>query len=111
MFELSLTNLPPAPGTYNLILGVSNRSWSGVPLPIGMAIIGMPGCNLLVSGELFVPPTIHPGGAANIAITVPANAALIGASVFVQAMISDPLSENPVGATMTNGAVFVVGSR
>src|SRR5262249_18729995 len=51
--QLAVAHLP-ASGPVIAILGQSNRTWSGGPLPFALASLGMPGCSLLVSTDAAV---------------------------------------------------------
>jgi hypothetical protein len=44
-----------APGAVRRLLGASNASWQGLPLPFDLGVIGMPGCLLHVGMDLTFP--------------------------------------------------------
>jgi len=72
-----------------LLLGTSRTSWSGLPLPLPLAGLGMPGCELSVAPELSL---MFPTGAGNVASTflVPAQPALVAQRLFLQVMFGQP---------------------
>jgi FG-GAP repeat protein len=100
---------PPAPGQPDfrvygskmlggtvavLILGISSNDWSGVPLPLNLAFLGLPSCSLFVSGEILLPAIASgsgPGaGAANRLVPAPPDPSLSGLAVFLQWFVVDP---------------------
>lgn len=64
--------------------GASNTQYGGVPLPIDLGIVGLPGCSLLVAPDLLDLRTAT-AGAATRPIALPANPALVGVQLFHQA--------------------------
>jgi hypothetical protein len=92
-----------------LWVGRSNQSWGAARLPLSLAGLGMPGCWLLAS-----PDTALPGAASGAEIefhlTIPAVTALLGQSVFGQAVAADPAA-NPLGFVLSNGVRVTVGQR
>ncbi len=75
-----------------LILGASTTSWGPASLPLNLAFVGMPGCNLLVSGDVLYPAiaggTGIGGGSASFALPIPMNPALVGGTVHLQGWAS-----------------------
>ncbi|MGK0156530.1 MAG: hypothetical protein ACI9SE_003499 [Neolewinella sp.] len=88
--------------------GYSATSWNGVSLPINLQPIGAPNCNLLVAAESQVALPVT-GGVATWTLQLPAAPALIGVSLFQQALALDP--NGPNGLAMTPASVSVVGGR
>jgi hypothetical protein len=102
---VDLHQLPPAPGTAVLILGVRSL----VP-PVPLDPIGMTGCRLLVSLDAtFAVPFAAPQ--AQWSLRVPADAGLVGGVVHLQAWVPDPAAGNAARALMTNALVATIGSR
>jgi hypothetical protein len=90
-FSIVLSNaLPSAPAL--LIGGISNTFWSslGIPLPVNLAVVGFPACSLAVSAEVVIPATTTADGVEFAPMPVPANAALVGQSVYFQWFVLDP---------------------
>jgi len=72
-----------------LILGASNTTWGSVSLPYSFAWLGMPTCELHVSWDLSVPLIVQ-GSTAIGLLRVPAVASILGQSLYLQALVSDP---------------------
>jgi hypothetical protein len=91
------------PGTPTLrIVGVSDQSWLGAPLPLNLAPIGLPGCSLLVSVDVVFPATTTAGGAALIALPIPLDPFLAATFVYFQWYVVDP-GPLPVPGAMSRG--------
>ena len=82
-FELTLVGAEPASAAVAW-LGVSDQAWEGFALPLDLAFLGAPGCQLLTSGELAFVQLASPSGEAAQSLPLPNNPALIGASVYAQ---------------------------
>ena len=79
------------------------------PLPMSLAPLGAPGCDLLLLPDLIlVGPAI--GSRAEVSLTIPATVALAGVSIFEQAFPVDPAA-NPLGLAASNGLQLVLGVR
>lgn len=91
--DLNLSQVPPALPAL-LFLGISNTTWSGVPLPLDLGLVGMPGCDLLVSVEASIAAittAVGPGqGAASATLSIPNNGALVGLSLYAQWFVANP---------------------
>ena len=107
-FTVHVAGVPPGPlrQTFGL-LGASRTTWSGVPLPFDLGLIGMPGCMLHVAGELASSLTAV-SGVASWAVPLPYDVALIGAKAYQQALIVDP-GTNLLGAIVSNAGEMVLG--
>lgn len=86
-----------------LAIGLSNAAWGTAALPLDLTVLGMNGCDLLISPDLllFAPP--QAATAVTVPIALPNDALLAGQTIYVQAMVLDAAA-NPFGATLT-GAV------
>lgn len=84
-------------------IGLSNAAWGTAALPLDLTVLGMTGCDLLVSPDLllFAPP--QAATAVTVPIALPNDALLAGQTIYVQALVLDAAA-NPFGATLT-GAV------
>lgn len=80
--SLTYSNLGTAPAIV-VVLGLSDQSWSGLPLPLDLAIIGLTGCNLLASGD-FLEVALATAGSATYDVPIPANSALVNQSIYCQ---------------------------
>jgi hypothetical protein len=106
--QLALTNLPSSAPAAALI-GLSDRSWAGLQLPFDLGPLGMPGCRLLVSIEVFL-SLLNLSGTASLDLPIPNAPALLGASFHVQGMAVDPPA-SAFGVTLSNGCSAVIGGR
>ncbi|HKB17215.1 MAG TPA: integrin alpha, partial [Planctomycetota bacterium] len=73
-----------------LIVGFDATSWLGVPLPIDLGILGIPGCSLRVSADVLLVTTTNGSGRAVFPHPTPADPALSGATVYYQWFVVDP---------------------
>ncbi|HEU4419739.1 MAG TPA: hypothetical protein VFT55_12440, partial [Planctomycetota bacterium] len=90
-----------------MLYGLSNLSFAGVPLPLPLGAIGMPGCELRVSFDVadFQTGTAN---SATFSFTVPSSTTLVGFVFHQQALVLDP-GTNPFGAVMSDAATVVIG--
>ena len=106
---VSGAHLNPAVTAGLMFTGYSRTSWLGIPLPLNMAPIGMPGCSLLTSGQIILVLNVS-AGVGSLALPLPADAALLVAPFYQQALIVD-LPANPAGLILSNGAAGRFGQR
>jgi dienelactone hydrolase len=92
------------------VLGFSARQWSGTPLPLSLAALGLPGCEVLAEpASLTMVPNL--GGVATYDLEVPAAPPLVGAQVFGQWLdVGDPSISSTLPLTLSNGVAFTLGS-
>lgn len=103
-FRTQIDNLPLT-GPAFVFLGASSTTYGGLPLPFPLAAIGMPGCTLLVSGDVLL-PVQNVLGVGLLSVDVPSSAA--GATLYQQALVFDP-GVNALGLTASDGARLVIG--
>jgi hypothetical protein len=84
-----------------LMIGFSDTSWNGVPLPLTMAGFGMPNCTAYASPDavLFF---LLSGGTGTVSLSLPAAPGFVGTSLYAQALVRDPSAGNALGAVVTN---------
>lgn len=89
-------------------VGLTDQTWNGVPLPIDLSSVGLPGCSLLIDPALT---TFATQNAANASwtIAIPNNAAVVGQALFAQAFPL-VLGANPANAVATNAIEGIVGN-
>ncbi len=81
---LQFSHLPPV-SVACLMTGWSRAWWGSQALPVDLAAIGMPGCQLLVSPDLAV--SFYTGnGAMNCSFGVPLSAAIVGQELSFQTL-------------------------
>ncbi|HEX6810881.1 MAG TPA: hypothetical protein VF384_04585 [Planctomycetota bacterium] len=105
-FTTDVLNLPFGIGLVSIGLSSSMTS-TMLPLPAPLAVIGMPGCELLAD-PLILNLVSAPGTSATWSWALPALPALFGASFFNQAFSLDPAA-NPFGFTASNGGAGWIG--
>jgi hypothetical protein len=105
-FSLSLSNMDPLGGFYIMAMGSSTTTDPQLgSLPIDLAPLGAPGCQILSSVEVTL-FAFHTNGAAQFNLTVPNNQALLGRQVTNQAFCND--ASNPLGLIATNAGIGTV---
>ncbi len=106
LFELRVANLVPFSFAV-LLIGGSNTAWGSLPLPADLSVVGMPTCQLLVSGDANV-ALFNTSGTASWQTTIPADYGLLHARFFTQCLPFDP-GANVRGITASNGGDAVIG--
>jgi hypothetical protein len=76
-----------------LFFGLSNTSWSGTPLPFGLAVLGLPACTLHVEPATSLVLPITAGTTATLPIAVPNVPAFDGLPLFVQGFALTPATQ------------------
>lgn len=97
---LQVNNLP-ANKAASLILGGSKAQWGGLALPVPLGVIGMPGCELLVSIDNYLVFATG-NGTPSFTFPVPLDPGLAGQDVYMQVMHEQP-GLNPLGMAMSRG--------
>lgn len=99
----------PTPFAF-LAVGWSNTASGPTPLPISLAGIGMPGCQLLQSAEVLGLNTTATGtGTAAYDWPLANLGSLIGLHVYLQGWALAP-GQNPANLIVSNGLEWVIGS-
>lgn len=89
-----------------VVLGTSNQTYSGLPLPLDLGVLGLPGCALLVSVD-FVEIATAVSDQISYAINVPTQTALLYQSIYVQGLMLD---QNLMFSGTTAGARALLGN-
>ncbi|MFY9342987.1 MAG: kelch repeat-containing protein [Planctomycetota bacterium] len=110
-WDLTFNSLPLDMEFVLVALGLSNQSFGAVPLPFDLGLIGLGGCNLLVSADVVnvVDATLIPGTALHT-LAIPNNTALVNAVVFAQGILFDLVLPDFFFIGTTKGGRAVVGS-
>ena len=106
-FDLAVDNMPSGGGGI-MAFGFSNTSFAGFSLPLSLGVYGMPGCFGYVSVDtnLFFTAT---GSTGTVSLPVPFDVSFAGLSLYSQAFVIDAAAGNNAGATVSNGALGIVG--
>jgi hypothetical protein len=102
--SLQLGALPPAPGLAVLAFGFDRTQWLGVPLPMALDAVGLPGCRAWVPPEFWLLLPTN-GGSASHGLGIPAAPWLAGLTLGAQALSFDAAAAGGIGA-VSNGIVL-----
>ena len=86
--------------------GFSNTLYSGLPLPLPLDSLGMPGCSLLASPDILTPVIGLP--TASWSMSIPNTLTLLGLPFFNQAFALDATA-NALGIATSNAGAGVLG--
>jgi len=104
---LELDDLPATPLVF-VAAGLSRTQNGGVPLPLELSVLGMPGCAQFV-GELgLLQAAPAAAGAATWSLQLPSTAALAGLELYFQGLVPDAAA-NAFGLILTNAGRAVIG--
>jgi hypothetical protein len=106
-FTLQTANASQNAGGAFLMVGFSDTSWNGLPLPLSLTGFGMPGCTAFASPDstLFFPMS---GGTGTVNLSLPNDPGFVGTSLYAQALVRDPGASNPLGAVVSNAGHAVL---
>lgn len=93
-----------------MVLGISASRWNGSPLPQNLGWLGAPACSLLTSLDDVQSLSIDASGSGSHEYNIPNSIYLLGARIYSQAIIVDPVA-NPLGLALTNGGIGVIGNQ
>ena len=85
--NLTFSNLGTAQSVL-VALGFSDQSWSGLPLPFDLGLIGLAGCNLLAAADI-VDIRLAAAGTATYSVALPNQLSLVNQSLYVQGIVTD----------------------
>jgi hypothetical protein len=113
-WSISYDNMPADAELTLFAFGFSNQTWNSIPLPFGLAPIGLPQCNLLVAADLIEvainsPSTLPAATKATFGLTIPNNLTLLNAQVYVQGIVLDLLAADFVFIGTSRGGRAVIG--
>ena len=106
-WNLSLAN-GPASSAGILILGGSNTTFNGTPLPILLDPLGAPNCRLSVSMDITIAVVTNASRAFSANVPIPAVPPMAGSTFYAQAAISDVFA-NTLGLVTSSSASATVG--
>jgi hypothetical protein len=93
----------------NLLFALSNSSWQGIPLPVGLGFIGMGTCTLYVDGDLQFGVLIGANGSGSLTLMLPNDTALVGAHRYSQFLIFDPGTATPLQLVLSGAMDTRIG--
>lgn len=89
------------------VLGLSDQVFNGLPLPFDLALIGLPGCDLLTSADL-IDLSLATGGVASYSVSLPFQTNLVGQSIYCQALAFE-IGPGAVFLGATQGGRALIG--
>jgi len=100
----------PGGGSQNtLLIGLSDQNMGGLKLPIDISTLSFQWCGLLLnSNEVWLPVTT-PAPSVSIPFTVPKNPAILGVSVYIQALRKRTGLAPGVEFFLSRGARLTIG--
>lgn len=102
----------PAQATALLSLGMSDRTWSGVSLPVGLGSLGLGGCSVMVSLDATIPVRTTSAGLAAARWSIPGQSRLLGASLYAQWLCpGDTRVSQTRPITLSGGLQYTFGSN
>jgi hypothetical protein len=104
-FTVQLTNVPIPVAFF--AAGLSNTASGGVPLPVDLGLLGMPGCPLLVD-PMFLDLDVSGTAAVSHVYQLPNQSNLVGLLFYVQGFPIDG-SANTMGIIASNGGTGRIG--
>jgi hypothetical protein len=104
-----VANLPPN-ALAVVVLGLSDTSWSGLPLPASLAPLGAAGCSVLASPDVLLPATNFNGTAYMTIVLPPQVVPSSTPAFFVQSFAIDPAA-NTLGLVLSNAGSVAIGIR
>ena len=105
---IDIANVPV--GFAFVCVGWSNREFAGAPLPMSLAGIGMPECDLRQSLDvLSLPCSSTSATTARFETVLPTGPQFLGVRLFLQPWALAP-GQNAFGGIMSNGIAVTVGS-
>ncbi len=109
-FTLEMSDVPPG-GRPIAMLGTTDRSWAGRPLPLSLTLFGGgPGCTLDIAPAATPAMTPGPGNTARFDLPIPNVRALVGLNLYGQGAVLEPAGSSSV-LTTTNALLLQIGSR
>lgn len=106
----TVTQTDPAQNLFGvLMVGVSDTTWNGAPLPIDLGLVGIPGCLLRVAADLQFSMSTN-FGSATLPLAIPNQTPFLGASFYLQHFALDSTALNGAQVVTTNGARMRIGN-
>lgn len=90
-------------------LGASKTLWSGIPLPLALAQVGLPGCHVYTDLTLPFATATSTAGTAEIHPQVPADPSYLGATLYGQWVVRDTRVNPAFPYATSDGLAFTLG--
>ena len=105
-----VVNGAPATSVFGImVIGFSDQTWMGQPLPASLQPFGLPGCDTYISVDDTSPIPLS-GGTGTWTGVVSNSPSLIGFNFYLQAGVLDAGVSRPVPASVTNAVAGVIGA-
>ena len=105
--QLTLKGAQPGVPAFNVV-GFSNTSFVGIPLPLDLVVLFAPGCSLYTSLDIVNTTTTDGAGNASIALPIPANPALASLSIYSQWASTNQAVNPPLFLEFTQGLELII---
>jgi len=108
-FDVQISGGPAGGGFAIMVIGFSDTTWNGMPLPASLASLGLPGCDTYISLDDTSPVGLSNGSGTwtGIVCNCPG---ILGLNFYLQAGIIDLGVSRPIPASVTNALQGVIGS-
>lgn len=90
------------------MFGFDNVSWNGAPLPVDLAPLGAPGCNIRINAVITDAAFTSITGTSQVTLPFANDPALIGRQLFTQYLVLDS-GANALGLTLSNAVRTTIG--
>jgi hypothetical protein len=89
--QMQLTNVPFAFFLPYGLLGLSNTTFNGLPLPLDLTVIGLTGCTAYTSGDTSLPMSLpSAAGTSTWSLPIPSGSYLLGIEIYLQGLSFEP---------------------
>ncbi len=111
-FGVRMTGLAMSSAVGFGFVGLSRASFSGIPLPFDLAVVGIPGCSAYNSGDINFALGLPSGFPLETAwsLTIPNDGYFLGLELYLQALALETAGYARF-ATVTNGVAMRIGNR
>jgi hypothetical protein len=92
-------------------VGLSDQQVSGIPLPVDLGLVGIPGCNAYNSADIQFPLGVPSGSplVTQWGLAIPNDGVLLGLEIYLQALALEGFGFSRF-ATVTNGLAARIGN-
>lgn len=109
--QMQLANVPTTLAAPYLLLGISKTQIQGLPLPMNLSLIGLPGCTGYSSADLKSPMTLaNTTGISSWTLNIPNGSYLLGMELHLQGLCFEIPSFSRWGS-VSNAITARIGNR